>query len=157
MKRITLVFVLLLGATAILQAQGNRPFHGTVIRMRTVDCVPQVGFMATMSGVPVMAGTTCPEYTVMSDKIVYVVVALRSEQFIPLSENTNFLIRKNELLILSDDEKKKSRFVIQQMMLRADWERERTRKELEVRFMEHGANYELHSASRNAIASASAR
>ena len=66
----------------------------------------------------------------MSDKVVYVVVGRHTEEFIPLAENMEFLIRKDELIILADDEKTKSRFVIQQMTLRADWDREQARKEL---------------------------
>lgn len=157
MKHTSLLFVFLLGVTTVLQAQGNWSLRGTVIKMRMVDCVPQGGFMATMSGVPVLAGITCPEYTVMSDKVVYVVVGRRTEQFIPLSENTNFLVRKNELVILSNDEKTKSRFVIQQMTLRADWEREKARKELETRLMERRANYELPNPPHSTVVSANAR
>ncbi len=71
------------------------------------DCAMQRGFMATMSGVSAPAGVTVPEYTVMSDKVVYVVVGRRAEEFIPLAENMEFLIRKNELVIFSDDEKTK--------------------------------------------------
>ena len=69
----------------------------------------------------------------MSSKVVYVVVGRRTQEFIPLAEDLDFVIRNNEIVIFSDDEKTKSRFVIQQMMLRADWDREEQRKELEAR------------------------
>ena len=89
----------------------------------------------------------------MSDKVVYVVVGRHTEEFIPLAENMEFLIRKNELIIFSDDEKTKSRFVIQQMTLRADWDREQERKELEEKMMERSVNYELRNPPRTSMVS----
>lgn len=65
----------------------------------------------------------------MSDKVVSVVVGRRTEEFMPLAENMEFLVRKNELVIFSDDEKATSRFAIQQMTLRADWDREQAHRE----------------------------
>jgi hypothetical protein len=117
-------------------------------------CAAQHSFMAAMSGVPAPAGFTCPEYTVMSDKVVYVVVGRRVEEFMPLAENMEFLIRKNELVIFSDDEKTKSHFVIQQMVLRTEWDREEQRKDLAARMMERSVSYEVrnppHIVSTNA-------
>ncbi len=156
MKRISLLFAFVLGAAAILQAQGNWSFKGTVVKMRMADCVMQRGFMATMSGVPA-AGVTCPEYTVVSDKVVYLVVGRSAEEFIPLAEDMDFLIRKNELVIFSDDEKTKSHFVIQQMTLRSDWDREEARKELAARMMERSVNYESRNPPRASMAPANAR
>ncbi len=49
----------------------------------------------------------------------------------PLAEIMNFLFRKNELVIFFDNEKT-SRFAIQQMTLRQDWDRERAHKEFVV-------------------------
>jgi len=157
MKRIALLFVFVYGAAVGLQAQGSWSFKGTVIQMRMTDCVMQRGFMATMSGVAAAVGIQCPEYTVMSDKVVYVVVGLRSEEFIPLAENKEFLIRKNELVIFSDDEKTKSRFAIQRMALRAAWDREVERKELEAKMMERSVNYEVRNPPRTSMLSTSAR
>lgn len=156
MKRVALLFVFLMSAAALLQAQGNWSFKGTVVKMRMTDCTVR-GFRATMSGVPAQAGATCPEYTVMNDKVVYVVVGRHPEEFIPLAENMEFLIRKNELVVFSDDEKTKSRFVIQQMMLRADWDREEERKELEEKMMERSVNYESRNPPRTSIVSTNAR
>jgi hypothetical protein len=135
MKRIALLFLFVAGAAALLQAQGS--FKGTVTRMRMTECVAQHSFMAAVSGTPIQAGTTCPEYTVMSDKVVYVVVGRHTEEFMPLAENMDFLVRKNELVIFSDDEKTKSRFVIESMLLRKDWDREEARRDLALRLAEH--------------------
>jgi hypothetical protein len=156
MKRMTLLFVFVLGAAVVLQAESRWSFKGTVIRMRMADCVAQGGFKASLSGISV-AGGSCPEYTVMSSKVVYVVVGRRTEEFIPLAEDMDFLIRKNEVVIFSNDEKVRSRFVIQQMTLRADWDREQEQKELETRMMERSVNYEVRNRPRGASVSASAR
>ena len=154
MKRAGLLFIFVMCAAALAQAQGRWSFKGTVIKMRMADCAAQHSFMAAMSGVPApQTGTTCPEYTVTSDKVVYVVVGRHTEEFIPLAENMEFQIRKNELIILSDDEKTKSRFVIQQMTLRADWDCEQARKELETKMMECSVNYELRNPPRTSMVS----
>ena len=151
MKRMALLFVMVLSAATFLQAQGHWSFKGTVIKMRMTDCAMQRGFMATMSGVSAPAGIMCPEFTVMSDKVVYVVVGRSGEEFIPLAEDMEFLIRKNELVIFSDDEKTKTHFAIQQMTLRADWDREEERKELAARVLERSANYEARNPPRTSM------
>jgi hypothetical protein len=157
MKRLGLVLAIVLSTAAVLHAQGQWSFKGTVTKMRMTDCTNQHGFMAAMSGVPAATGATCPEYTVTSDKVVYVVVGHRAEEFIPLAEDIEFLIRKNELVLFSDDEKVKLRFVIQQMTLRADWDREEERKEVAARLAERSASYETRNPPRGSIVSASAR
>jgi len=156
MKRIVLLLIFF-GAAVGLQAQSGWSFKGTVIRMEMTDCVAQHSFMVAMSGAAAATGATCPKYTVMSDKVVYVVVGRHSEEFIPLAEDKVFLIRKNELVIFADDEKTKSRFAIQRMTLRADWDRELERKELEARIMERSANYEVRNPPRPSVLSTSAR
>jgi hypothetical protein len=71
-----------------------------------------------------------------------VIVGRHSDEFIPLAENIDFVIHKNELVILPDNDKSKPRFAIQRMMLRADWDREEARKELATRIAERSASYE---------------
>ena len=156
MKRIALLFLFMLGTISVVQAQGRWSFKGTVTRMRMADCTAQHNFMAAMSGVPAAAGT-CPEYTIMGDKVVYVVVGRRNDEFMPLAENMDFLIRKNELVLFSDDEKTKSHFAIQQMTLRAEWEREEARKELAAKMMERSVSYELRNPPRASMLPATAR
>jgi hypothetical protein len=120
MKRVALLIIFLLSAAAFLQAQRQFSFRGTVTKMRMTSCVMQRGLMAAMSGTPGQTAGNCPEYTVVSNKVVYVVVGRRAEDFIPLAENIEFLIRKNELIVFPDDHTAKSRFVIEQMTLRTD-------------------------------------
>lgn len=156
MKRIGFLFFFI-STAALLQAQGHWSFKGTVTKMRMTECVMHRGFVVVMSGVPAQAGATCPEYTVMNDKVVYVVVGRHSEEFIPLAENIQFLIRKNELIVFSDDEKAKSRFVIQQMTLRADWDHEEVRKELATKMIERSVSYETRNPPRYSMSSTDAK
>ena len=160
MKRISWLFVFVLSAAALMQAQGNWTFKGTVTKMQMADCtMQQHGFMAAMSGAPAQAQapSNCPEYTVVSDKVVYVVVGRRAEEFIPLAENMDFQIHKNELVIATDDVKAQSHFVIRKMALRADWDREEARKELETQRMERSVNYETRNPPRTTMVSSNVR
>ncbi len=153
MKRWSLLCVLLLTVAAFGQGPGKWAFKGTVIRMKMGGCAVGHGFVASMAAVP-MAGS-CPEYTILSDKVVYVVASSKHDDFIPLAENIDFLIRRNELVTFSADEKNKSHFTIQQMTLRAEWEREEARKELQARYMERSVNYEVRNPPRAGMLPAS--
>jgi hypothetical protein len=157
MKRIILLLIFVCSAIVLLEAQGHWSFKGTVIKMRMTDCTAQRGFMVAVSSAQPQTAGNCPEYTLVSDKVVYVVVGRRAEEFIPLAENMEFLIRKNELVLFSDDEKAKSRFAIQQMTLRADWDREEARKELAARMMERSVSYETRNPPRASMVSTNAR
>ena len=99
--------------------------HGTVVRMRMVDCLPvHHGFMVAMSGsAPTpMSSEVCPEYTLVSDKVVFVIVGKSSEQLIPLADVVDFRFNKNELAMRLDDARRESKFNIKEMILRTDWE-----------------------------------
>jgi hypothetical protein len=158
MKRICLLLVFLFGTTALIEAQGNWSFKGTVIKMRMADCTAQQhGFISTMSGAPSLGAASCPEYTITSDKVVYVVQGRQKDAFIPMAENIVFLIRKNELVTFSDDEKSKSHFAIQQMTLRTEWDREEARKDLETKMMERSTSYESRNPPRTSMLSTSSR
>src|SRR5579859_8201638 len=100
MKR-TLFCMLALAFPGYLSAQSHSHQQGTIVRMRLTDCMgPQHGFMAAMSGDrTVEAGTQCPEYVLVGDRVVYVISGKTSDQLIPLAEVTRFRIQKNELLI----------------------------------------------------------
>jgi len=99
--------------------------HGTVVRMRMVDCMPvHHGFMSAMSGgVPVQAtAEVCPEYTLVTDKVVFVIVGKSSNQLIPLADVIDFRFDKSELSMRIDDARHESKFNIKEMILRSDWE-----------------------------------
>jgi len=131
MNRISLCF-LLLSFPIVLVAQARPHQQGTIIRMRTADCLgPQHGFMAAMSGGKAEAGMLCPEYVLLADKVVYVIIGKTSGQLLPLAEVTAFRFQTDEMLIRINDAPKESHFRIKAMMLRAEWERNQMREEAE--------------------------
>lgn len=119
-----LVF-LLCSLPNLLPAQIGIYQHGSVVRMHMGDCLlaPR-GFMTAFG-----ASTTpqneasCPQYTLVSNNVVYVIVGKSSNQLIPLAETIDFRLRKNELAVRMDDAKHEARFAIKEMMFRAEWER----------------------------------
>ena len=133
MKRM-LFCILVFAFPGLLAAQARPAQQGTIIRMRMTDCLgPQHGFMATMSGGgKVEAGALCPEYVLVSDRVVYVISGKGSDQLVPLAENTRFRLQKNEMLIRVDDAPKESRFHIKAMVLRPEWDRNQMLEEAEA-------------------------
>jgi hypothetical protein len=99
--------------------------HGTVVRIRMVDCMPaRHNFMSVMSGggaVPINA-EVCPEYTLLSEKVVFVIVGRSSDQLVPLADVVDFRFNKNELALRVDDARRESKFTIKEMILRTDWD-----------------------------------
>lgn len=98
--------------------------HGTVVRMRMDECVfAHRGFMAAMSGQSAqISPEVCPEYTLVSEKVAYVIVGTSSNQLIPLADVVDFRLHKNELVVRLDDAKHESRFSIKEMILRSEWD-----------------------------------
>lgn len=99
--------------------------QGTVVRMRMVDCLPMHhGFVSMMSGGAAgpVAPDVCPEYTLVSDKVVFVIVGKSSDQLIPLADVVDFRFNKSELALRLDDARHESKFTIKEMILRTDWE-----------------------------------
>jgi len=132
MKRM-LFCIFVFAFPVLLPAQTQPVQKGTIIRMRMTDCLgPQHGFMAAMSGSgKVEAGALCPEYVLVSDRVVYVISGKSSEQLVPLAEMTRFRLQKNEMLIRVDDAPKESRFHIKAMVLRPEWDRNQMLEEEE--------------------------
>lgn len=99
--------------------------HGTVVRMRMGDCLPSHhGFMAAFGPPQSQMGMTeaCPEYTLVSEKVVYVIVGQSSDHLVPLADVIDFRMHKNEMLVRLDDAKRESRFAIKEMVLRSEWD-----------------------------------
>ena len=68
------------------------------------DCIlAHHGFMVAFGGPstpePLEA---CPEYTLVSDNVVYIIVGKSSNQLIPLAETIDFRLQKNELAVRVD-------------------------------------------------------
>lgn len=98
--------------------------HGTVVRMRMGDCLPaHHAFMLTFGGPQQMsAQDLCPEYTLLSEKVVYVIVGRSSDQLVPLADVIDFRLHNNELAVRVDDAKHESKFAIKEMILRSQWD-----------------------------------
>ena len=96
--------------------------HGTVVRMRMGDCAfAHHGFVAAMGGPAQLAAEVCPEYTLVSEKVVFVIVGKSSNQLIPLADVIDFRFHNNELAVRVDDAKHESKFNIKEMILRSEW------------------------------------
>jgi len=98
--------------------------HGTVVRMRMGDCMlVHRGFM-NQFGPPQVAAVeeSCPEYTLVTDKVVFLIVGKSSNQLVPLAEVIDFRVQKKELAVRVDDARKGSKFAIKEMTLRSQWD-----------------------------------
>lgn len=120
----SLLLAVLLASSPLLEAQ-EKLQQGTIVRMQTAECTaPEHGFMAALSGASHPSTSEfCPEYVLVGDKVVYVIIGRTSSSLVPLAEVTKFRIRNNELLIRVDDERRESRFSIREMVLRSEWDR----------------------------------
>ncbi|HUM07162.1 MAG TPA: hypothetical protein VLT90_16965 [Terriglobales bacterium] len=97
--------------------------HGTVIRMHMGNCSPtRHGFVASLGGPQMQVDETCPEYTLVSEKVVFIIVGKNSSQLVPLAEIIDFRVHKNELAVRVDDARHESKFAIKEMVLRAQWD-----------------------------------
>jgi len=98
--------------------------HGTVVRMRMGDCtLTHRGFMNSFGPPQVPANEeSCPEYTLVADKVVFLIVAKSSNQLVPLAEVIDFRFQNKELAVRVDDARHEFKFVIKEMTLRSEWE-----------------------------------
>jgi hypothetical protein len=102
--------------------------RGSIVRMRMSECLLQRGFMASLSGASQPQNEElCPEYTLVTDKVVYVILGKPSNQLLPLAETTEFRFQKNELDVRVGD-RHEARFKIKEMTLRRQWELEEQRR-----------------------------
>ena len=124
MKSTLLLALVLSGISVALAAPIGIYQHGTVVRMRMGDCMlMHRGFM-NQFGPPqaAMAEEDCPEYTLVTDKVVFLIVGKSSNQLVPLAEVIDFRIQNKELAVRVDDARKESKFTIKEMTLRSEWE-----------------------------------
>ena len=145
MTRIPFVLSSIFAMVSLMPAQAQHwSFKGTVVKMQMSECTFRPGLMSTLSGTPIGVTKACPEYTVVSDKVVYVVTGRRADEFMPLAEDVEFVMnKKNELVVFSDNEKSQSRFFIKEMTLRSDWDRDQQHRTLMMRLAEE---YELRNS-----------
>lgn len=125
MKRVLPLIFLFCSLLGFAAGQIGIYQHGTVMRMHMGDCaLGHHGFMASFGGPAApMNQEACPEYTLVSDNVVFVIVGKSSNQLIPLAETIDFRLHKNELAVRVDDAKHESRFNIKEMIVRSEWDR----------------------------------
>jgi hypothetical protein len=109
----------------LLVAQLGIYQHGSVVRMHMGDCIlAHHGFMVAFGGPSTPESQeSCPEYTLVSNSVVFVIVGKSSNQLIPLAETIDFRLQKNELAVRVDDAKHETKFMIKEMIVRSEWER----------------------------------
>ena len=126
MKKIVLLSFILSSLPLAMAGDIGMYQHGSVVRMHMGDCMlAHHGFMVAFGGASSMPEPqdACPEYTLVTPNVVYVIVGKSSNQLIPLAEVIDFRLQKNELAVRVDDAKKESKFVIKEMIVRSEWER----------------------------------
>src|ERR1022692_480903 len=123
--RLTLLVAMACGGLTVAWAAPVGAYQqGTVVRMHMGDCtLMHRGFM-TQFGPPQAAAAedACPEYTLVTDKVVFLIVGKSSNQLVPLAEVIDFRIQNKELAVRVDDARKESKFAIKEMTLRSEWE-----------------------------------
>lgn len=123
---------------ASASAQFGMYQRGSVVRMHMGDCIlSHHGFVTAFGGPEIAAPQeSCPEYTLVSSRVVYVIVGKSSNQMIPLAETIDFRIRKNELAVRVDDAKHDFKFTIKEMVMRSDWDRVQRHMDEQMRIAE---------------------
>jgi hypothetical protein len=125
MKRICLLIFLCCSLPGLLAAQIGIYQQGAIERMHMGDCIlAHHGFLVALGGPPAPMGQEfCPEYTLVSKNVVFVIVGKSSNQLIPLAETIDFRLQKNEVAVRVDDAKHETKFTIKEMIVRSDWDR----------------------------------
>ncbi len=126
MRRLSWLAIFIFSSATLLAAQAGIYQHGTVVKMHMDDCLTtHHGFMASFGGPQTpQSEETCPEYTLLSERVVFLIVGKSSNQLIPLAEEIDFRLQRNEIAVRVDDAKHEVKFAIKEMTLRPEWERE---------------------------------
>ncbi|MFZ0418516.1 MAG: hypothetical protein WAM04_10450 [Candidatus Sulfotelmatobacter sp.] len=144
MKRTLTLIFLFCALPAALTAQIGMYQHGSVVRMHMADCLLTHRPFMMAFGNPAAPPTPepaeyCPEYTLVSSNVVFVIVGKSSNHVIPLAEIIDFRLLKNEVAVRVDDAKKESKFIIKEMIVRSEWDRIQRHIEDEMRATEEQA------------------
>src|SRR5271169_6077767 len=99
MKRALVLVSLLCTLSTFAAAENSAREQGTIVRVRMTECMGQQhAFMNAMSGAAnVQTGEVCPEYVLITGRVVYVIIGKSSDQLLPLAETTRFHLQKNEV------------------------------------------------------------
>ncbi len=137
MKRCFLLATFLCAVQISFAADNHVREQGTIVRMRITGCISsQHAVMDTLSGTGRMRSQQlCPEYVLVTDKLVYVIIGKASGQLLPLAQITRFYVQNNEVVVRVGDSHRETHFRLKEMMMREKWERMR---ELETGTLETG-------------------
>lgn len=123
MKRTLLLALVLCSLQASSAAAAAGYQQGVVVKMHMGDCVlVHHGFMSAFGPPQAATEEPCPEYTLVSDKVVFVIVGKSSNELMPLAEVVDFRFHNNELVVRGNNGRRESKFIIKEMMLRRQWE-----------------------------------
>ena len=134
MKPALSLVLLVMTLTPYLSAHTRIYQRGTVVRMRMTQCIiPHSDVRASLSGTPMQnGGESCQQYILVSQNVVYEVVGKQATDLIPLAENIDFRLQKNELLVRLDDARHETRYYVVAMTLRSDWERQELERQKDM-------------------------
>ena len=100
MKRFLLFSALLCMLSVSLAAENRGLQEGTIVRMRMTDCIAaRHPLIEALSGNGGHSGELCPEYVLVTDSVVYVIIGKSSDRLVPLAEMTWFHFQNTEVLI----------------------------------------------------------
>ena len=125
MKQALSLIFLFCSLPGLVAAQIGMYQHGAVVRMHMGDCIlaPRGFMMSFGASSATESQESCPQYTLVSSNVVFVIVGKSSTQLIPLAETIDFRLQKNELAVRMDDAKHETKFTIKDMIVRSEWER----------------------------------
>jgi len=121
---LTAGLTLILTSIAVFAAPIGAYQQGTVVRMHMGDCqLIHRGFM-NQFGPPQAAAVEdgCPEYTLVTESVVFLIVGKSSSQLVPLAEVIDFRVANKELAVRVNDARKEAKFAIKEMTLRSEWD-----------------------------------
>lgn len=64
----------------------------------------------------------CPEYSLVSHCVVFVILGRSSNQLVSLTGAVDFRFNKNALAMRIDEARHESKFSIKEMILRSEWD-----------------------------------
>jgi len=125
MKRCFLLATFLCAVQISFAANNHVREQGTIVRMRITGCIgSQHAVMDTLSGTGrIRSQQLCPEYVLVADKVVYVIIGRDSGQLLPLAQITRFYVQNNEVVVRVGDSHRETHFRVREMMMREKWER----------------------------------
>lgn len=138
MIRLLLAAFLLTFSPLCFPATASAYQHGMVVRMHMGECtLAHHSFMNSFGPPQAPVEEACPEYTLVSDKVVFVIVGKSPKEFVPLASVVDFRFQRSELFVRVDDERKESKFVIKEMTLRSQWDMVQRHIEEELKTAPH--------------------